>query len=257
MSLTELIAGVESHRKTLTVFNADEGVVDAFRERLGDRNVSVAGATATAGPESYAVLSRGGEFVTAVSVDDVLTEREHRSVGFAESAYKPILDNLDETLFTSFQTDKMVAASREIEDRAWRAGRGELHSGFQYASTFGDQAEVYDRLADRDGLNVHVYVYPDEPPRRDGGYTVHSSESDELRRSWFVVFDGGGLDQNKCGLLAEEREAGSGRFYGFWTYDAGTVDYILEYLRRQYALVDTDGTGSEFDADDFSVPGDV
>ena len=43
MSLTELIAGVEDHEKTLTVFNAGEETIETLREQFHDRNVSVSG----------------------------------------------------------------------------------------------------------------------------------------------------------------------------------------------------------------------
>ena len=72
-------------------------------------------------------------------------------------------------------------------------------------------------------------------PRHDTDLTIHVERSDEIRESWFVVYDGGGVDVNKCALVAEEREPRS--FYGFWTYDPETVDWLLEYLSETYGLV--------------------
>jgi DICT domain-containing protein len=239
MSLTELIAGVEAHRKTLTVFNVDDAVVSTLRDQFADRNVAVRHAETAEGPERYAVLHEGEEFVTAVSVADVLGDGEDRSVGFDDATYRPILDHLDEAMFTSFSVRKMVAASYEIEDRAWRVGTGALHAGFQTVSTFDTRRDVYERLGAREGLSVHAYAYPDTEPAPTDHVTLHAARADELADTWFVVYDGGGVDENKCALLAEER--GERSFYGFWTYDPRTVDYILDHLDRQYARVETDG----------------
>jgi len=254
MSLSELISGVESYEKTLTVFNADEEVVEALRERFADRNLTVTAATTEAGPRQYAVLGLDGEFVTAISVSDALTVGgEEETVGFADAPYQPVVDQLDETMFTSYSVRKMVAASREIEDRAWRVGRGELHAGFQTISTLVSKNGAYGRLGDRDGLDVHVYAYPDEEPPAEPSYTLHTSHSDEIRDSWFVAFDGGGVDESKCALVAEEREPR--QFYGFWTYDADTVDYVLDHLQHTYALNGTDGGPSGSGSD--GTPADV
>jgi len=239
MSLMELIAGVEAHEKTLTVFNADDAVVEALRERFADRNLSVVGATAGDGPRAYAVLSHDDEFVTAVSVADVLVEGAPRSVGFDDATYRPILDSLDETMFTSYDVRQMVSASREIEDRAWRAGRGSLHAGFQTVTTLASQHDAYERLGGRDDLDVHAYAYPDRTPAEGLPFTLHLERTEELERTWFVAYDGGGVDESKCALVAEERDPR--RFYGFWTYDADTVDYVVDHLTRTYALAETDG----------------
>jgi len=63
---------------------------------------------------------------------------------------------------------------------------------------------------------------------------VVSGGGEEIGRFWFQLFDGGGDDQSKCGLLVEERELG--RFYGFWTYEREIVDEIIEYLRATYGV---------------------
>jgi len=238
MSLTELIRGVENHEKTLTVFNSDGDVVETLRAQFGDRNLTVTSETTDQTPASFVVLSRNDEFVTAVSLASVLGEDSTQPATQEPDAetYRPILDHLDETMFTSYDTGQMVAASREIEDRAWRLGKGTLHSGFQKLSILGPKMDVYEQLASKDGLNVHAYATPDaDVPEHDSPLTIHVERADEIRESWFVVYDGAGIDVNKCALLAEEREPRT--FYGFWTYDSETVDWILDYLRRSYGLV--------------------
>ena len=239
MSLTELIAGVEDHEKVLTVFNASDGTVDALRERFHDRNLSVfAEWTPSGKPDAFVVLASDGEFVTAASVADIIGDSRDTKPGFDTQAYRPILDHLDETMFTSYDIGQMVAASREIEDRAWRIGKGELHSGFQQLSILAGQMDLYRRLAERDDLSVHAYAAPDDAvPEHDTDLTIHVERTEEIERSWFVVYDGAGIDVNKCALLAEEREPRA--FYGFWTYDPDTVDWILDHLERTYGLVES------------------
>jgi len=241
VTLSELIAGVESHEKTLTVFNASPDTVETLRRQFADRNVSVvAGETASDTPESFVVLADDGSFVTAAGVSDVVSEEATAGAGGADAGddpYRPILDHLDETMFTSYDTNQMVASSREIEDRAWRLGEGALHAGFQRLSILDDQMDVYTRLASKDGLDVHAYAFPDrEMLDHDTDLTIHLERSEEIERSWFVVYDGGGVDVNKCALLAEERA--DSQFYGFWTYDPDTVDWIVDYLETSYGLVE-------------------
>jgi Sensory domain in DIguanylate Cyclases and Two-component system len=242
MSLTELIAGVEAHETTLTVYNAEEAVTD-LRERFADRNLTVEVGTATGGPDRFAVLSRGGECVSATGIEALLADPDAEQAGFQSDPYRPILDHLDETLFTSYDRGEMLAASREIEDRAWRVGRGELHAGFQRLSTLRPQLETYRALGKHDGLTVHTYGVPDAEIRTRGAFLVHAEESEEIATSWFVAFDGDGLDGNACALLAEERLPGE--FYGFWTYDPDTVRYVIDHLSATYLPTDVGDGNSE------------
>lgn len=238
MSLTELIAGVEAAEKTLVVYNADDAV-EELRERFADRNVTIETDHTAARTERFLVmLSHEGECLTAVGIDELLGEPGVGNPGVESDPYRPILDRLDETTFTSYGRREMLAASREIEDRAWRIGKGELHSGFQRLSVFETQFEVYTRLGERETLTVHAYGTPDTSIPEQNAFIVHPERSEEIERSWFVAYDGAGLDENKCALLAEEREPGS--FYGFWTYDPDTVDYVIDHLSSSYFQPDVE-----------------
>ncbi|KOX96435.1 MULTISPECIES: DICT sensory domain-containing protein [Halorubrum] len=253
MSLIELIAGVEAHEATLTVFNADPAVTDELREHFADRNVRIVDDQTASGPEEFAVLARDGEFVTAVTVDELLSrpdegetagtgveaaESETGSGGSGERGGtgdrvgRPVLDHLDETMFTSYSRDDMVAASREIEDRAWRVGDGELHAGFQTLDVLTGEADTYALLGEKERLDVHAYAADEGEAPDVEHYTVHVGEAAEIRETWFVAYDGGGYDEAKCALLAEERAPGE--FFGFWSYDPETVEYIIDYLTERY-----------------------
>ncbi|EMA62524.1 DICT sensory domain-containing protein [Halorubrum lipolyticum] len=251
MSLIELIAGVEAHEATLTVFNADPAVTDELREYFADRNVRIVDDQTASGPGEFAVLARDGEFVTAVTVDELLPRPggngaggngagesggdggESRAEGSrGRRVGEPVLDHLDETMFTSYSRADMVAASREIEDRAWRVGDGELHAGFQTLDVLTGEADTYDLLGEKERLSVHAYAANEGDAPDVEHYTVHVGETAEIRETWFVAYDGGGYDDAKCALLAEERAPGE--FYGFWSYDPETVDYIIDYLTDRY-----------------------
>ena len=55
----------------------------------------------------------------------------------------------------------------------------------------------------------------------------------------YVVFDDGTTDDattQKCALLAEERQPRE--FYGFWSYDPSTVDYIVDHLETRYGMLE-------------------
>jgi DICT domain-containing protein len=234
MSLRELIAGVEDHEKTLTVFNADPGDVAELREYFADRNVAVQGEETPSGkPGEFVTLSAGGEVLTAAGFADLqrMLDDEPATLGIRERPYQPILDHLDDTMFTSWSVDQMVAASREIEDRAYRVGSGTVHAGFQYLSTLRTELPVYEHLGSTD-VDVHAYAFPDTDPPANDEFTLHVERAGEIERTWFVVFDGGPDPEDRCALLAEERDGRT--FYGFWTYDGDTVDWILDHLESTY-----------------------
>lgn len=240
MSLSELIAGVEAHEQTLTVFNADESVTADLRDRFADRNVRVvAEATESGRPGQFLTLSDADNVYTATDIESFYETLEDRDRRLGDDASRTVLDHLDETLFTSWSIDRMVAASREIEDRAWRVGRGSLYAGFQTVSTLSGERDLYERLGDSD-VDVHAYAVPDIDPPEDSSFQLHLSRNEEIASSWFVVFDDWSRERDvrsqKCALLAEEREPR--QFYGFWTYDAATVEYIVDHLETQYGMLE-------------------
>jgi hypothetical protein len=198
-----VIDGVEGSEKTLTVYDADDALVGELREYFRSQQVVVREGTAVGGPAGFATLSVGDRLLTAIDLDDLSTP-----LGGGRDlnpAFRTLLGHLDGTTFTSYDTGQMVATSREIEDRAWRAGTGQLHAGFQYFTALATQQ------------------------------SVHAESAAEITDTWFVAFDGGDTPSDKCALLAEEREQDA--YYGFWTYDPDIVDDVLSHLTEQYATV--------------------
>ncbi|AUX08152.1 DICT domain protein [Halalkaliarchaeum desulfuricum] len=241
MSLTELIAGVESYEKTLTVINTDGDVVADLRDRFSDRNLEIETATMDGGPESFGVLGQAGTFLTAIDLEELADPGTQRDPEFVAGTYRPILDHLDQTMFTSYSAGEMLAASREIEDRAWRVGAGELHAGFQTLEVFSGELPTYERLAGKQGLSVHAYAVPEGTLPNMKNVTLHVERDSEIRKTWFVAYDGAGVDESKCALLAEERE--DGHYYGFWSYDPSTVDYMIDHLTSTYGFAESDEHG--------------
>jgi DICT domain-containing protein len=226
MSLRRLIDRVRSREKTLTVYAPrNAGVVDAVRDYFASQHVSVEHEPTTdAAP--HAVLSDDGDYLASVGVDALraLAAAEPHAIG-EDAPYRPILEHLDRTTFTSYSREQMTQASREIEDRAWRANGGSLHAGFQRLSNVEAQRDTYETLAASD-VDVHVYGEPDVD-LGDVPFTVHGAHDEEIAATWFVVFDGGGDRHQSSALLAKSEGE---HYYGFWTYDADLVEEALSEL---------------------------
>ncbi|MFC4356678.1 DICT sensory domain-containing protein [Halobium salinum] len=230
MPFTELIADVESRRKKLSVFTHRPEV--DLGEHLGSRHVEVE-FESLPGPEygEFVVVSEDGEYVGSVDLAalDRLVDPEIHDPGsreLVEADFRYLLDILDDTVFSALDRRRLLAASREIEDRALRVGTGTLVAGFQRLSVFESQMEVYLNLASATDLDVHVFGDADWEPPELPGITVHASDDPDVTETWFVAFDGGGDPWYECALVA--REVGDGRYEGFWTYDPSLVDRVFE-----------------------------
>lgn len=238
MSLSARIEYVRDKEKTLVVFNppADSTLVADLGDYFDTQNVVVTGKQTSSGqPENVAVLRRDGDVLASVptaKLEELLAGGGIREsgVGIDDAEYQEVLQHLKETTFTSYSKSQMVTISHEIEDRAMRVNEGQLYTGFQKPWKLNDQADRYERLATT-SLDVHTFTVPGESVEIEG-LTHHTDPTDEIERSWFVVFDGGGDDAYKTGLLATEEAPN--RFYGFWSDDPELVDSIREYLDTAY-----------------------
>ncbi|MFC7078922.1 DICT sensory domain-containing protein [Halorussus caseinilyticus] len=236
MTISSIIADLKGSERTLTVYDpTDETAVSSVERHFEVQNVEVREATAPEGPDDFAVLHDGDEFLAASELAEL-----RRAVSFetglvdatdlAETTTPDVLKHVSDATFTAYGKRRMILASREIEERAWRAGGGELHAGFQFLSLFREQWDLYGRIADR-GVDVHAYGVPDWEPPTPEWLTVHDDDTDEIRDSWFVVLDA--PDDRDCALVAEEREPNE--FSGFWTYDEALVGDVLGHLRSAYS----------------------
>lgn len=243
MNLRETIEYVRATEKELAIINAAAPgeIADELSTFFHTQNVRITTRTTASGsPADLGVLSNEDGVLELCELDRLRDLVNHAgstpsTLGISDSAYADVLKHLKETTFSSYSTADMTAASREIEDRARRTGRGTIHTGFQECSRMLDQRSTYVDLG-RSGVTVFTYGVPDIPPPDFDGVTVQGVEADEIAAHWFVVFDGGGTPTQKSALLAEERTAES--YYGFWTYDPGIVDSLCEYLDEAYRSAD-------------------
>jgi len=239
MSLAAVIEYVKGNEKTLVVFNppADSALVSDLRGYFATQNVVVTSQqTASGSPAGIAVLRLDDEVLASVPVDQLQElvdggALQSDSLGVDDANYHEILGHLKETTFTSYNKRQMVLISHEIEDRAMRVDSGRLLTGFQYNSKLLDQQTLYEQLGTTN-LDIHTFAVPDGNPVDIDGVTHHAEDIDEIRRSWFVVFDGGGENKFKTALLATEQAPN--QFYGFWSDDPGIVDRLDGYLDGAY-----------------------
>jgi DICT domain-containing protein len=242
MSLSDIIDYVKGNEKTLVVFNppAESTLVSDLGDYFATQNVTVASQYTESGePAGIVVLRLADEVLSAVPVEqleELLSGGALRETGLGvdDTDYHEILQHLKETTFTSYDNSQMIAISHEIEDRALRVNSGQLYVGFQYASKLLGQRDRYQRLGTQP-LNIHTFATPEKPPVEIPGVTHHAENSEEIKQSWFVVFDGDGEDRYKTALLATEQSPN--QFYGFWTDDPGIVDTIGTYLDNTYVTI--------------------
>jgi hypothetical protein len=240
-ALSDQLRAVERRRKTLEVYTDTAATVAELAAQFSTRNVEVTQNEypASAGKEFIVIRNREGEAEGAVGVEQFrkLTAPDIHppwELAGTEAKLTELFDFLDTTLFTSFNRRQMLAVSREIEERAWRVDTGLLYVGFQNSAAVDAQAPVYNRFARRRAVRPQLFIEDGTDGRLDEPVRVVSDGGEEIGRFWFLLFDGGGSAASKCGLLAEERDPG--RFYGFWTYEPGTVDEIVAYLRATYGV---------------------
>ncbi|MFC4357124.1 DICT sensory domain-containing protein [Halobium salinum] len=127
----------------------------------------------------------------------------------------------------------MILLSRYVERLAWEGGSGSLRSAFQRLSRIEDERgtrQVYAQLGATD-LDVHVYGVPDcdLPPSVDA--TVHANDSEEYRRSWFVVYVPEEPDCRHAALVATE--LAPNEWHGMWTFDRDRVERVDRYVARR------------------------
>lgn len=236
MTLAEVLAAVERRRRRVVLYGS-ASEADLLNQ-FATRNADVEHRTLPAGgPPGFLVVRDGDGFAGSIGVDELRELLEppiHRpwAPGDVGGGYRAMFEVLDDTVFTSLQRRQLLAAAREIEDRAYRVGRGTLRVGFQSLSALRAQVPVYEQLGGETDLDVHVYGDRDWDPPSIPNVTVHGESGEEVGAFWFMAFDGGDDETNACGLLAEERVPD--RYYGFWTYDLALVGQIADHLVETY-----------------------
>ncbi|WP_435363510.1 DICT sensory domain-containing protein [Haloarchaeobius sp. DYHT-AS-18] len=232
-SLGSIVGETELGSKTLHACNVtNEKALKAVGRFLSKHEVKkVKDKTASGTPRNTLLLESDGRFVAANSLERVARFAAQSGQPSHKTEIPAVIKHLDGTRFRSYDKRRMIMASRIVEFRAWNQREGTLHSGFQQLSKVDLQRNVYHNLSTVD-LDVHVYGEDDWERPADIDVHVHASDAKEIVKHWWVVYDGGGRDDRKASLLAQE--TGDNEFYGFWTYDAGTTDQILDRLSAMH-----------------------
>ena len=234
MSLSELFDRLEHKRRTGTVYASTP---QPDLERRFDLN----GVTVTFCPlpeettQSFLVIRDEDGFVESIDLEAVREFLEPPAYrpwdeAFDDAPYRSVLEALDTTVWRALDRRQLLATAREIEERAWRVGRGTLRVGFQRLSAMEAQLPIYDRLATETALEIHIYGRDDWDQPDIPSVTVHTDSNGEIGRFWILAFDGGPDERQACGLLARERDDGD--FDGFWTYDPSLVEEIDRETRE-------------------------
>lgn len=235
-SLSELISSVEDRHKRVLVYAPEEESGNDVVPGLTARNATVERRSLPDGESNgFVVIRQDGEFRGSVSLSELhsfteLPIRDPWDLESRGSGYRALFELLDDTLFASLERRQLLAASREIEERAWRVGDGELRVGFQNPTAFDAQRTLYERFGLETDVDLHAYVEAVPTDEASLPFPIHTEPSDEVSRFWFLAYDGGSGDRQDCALLAEQRDVES--YYGLWTYDPDLVEDLFSVLRR-------------------------
>lgn len=232
MTLGAVLEAATRRRKTLVYHAPEPGdVADQFEARNVDVEFQPIPAD---GPAPFVTVHEDGAFVAAVALDDLQwflapPRPAARDPGDLSPAYRALYELFDDTVFAALSRRQLLAAAREVEDRAWRTGSGEFHVGFQSVVAFDAQRLVYRQLATETDLDVHVYVAPeaDASDLDDLPLAVHRSPHPDVGRYWFLVYDGDDTDRQSA-LVAEQTD--TDEYDGVWTYDPELVSVAVEAL---------------------------
>lgn len=229
MTLSDCFDRIDRSTRSITVYAPPPRptLVDRLATEVGVGSVEFRTLpNVTAPGDAFLVVRDGDEFVAAVGLEAVREFLEPPIYdpwddAIDETTYRRVVDVFESTVWHALGRRRLLAVSREIENRAWRIGSGTLRVGFQRASALEAMAPVYDRLATESALDVHVYIDDDWNRPPIPGVTIHADSGDEIGSFWFLVFDGDGDELWSSALLAREDEPGE--FDGFWVDDTRLV----------------------------------
>lgn len=234
MSFGAILSEVAEREKRLVVYAPDSSGMD-LSKKLTTRNMTVDHRRVPSiSADAFVVIRDGERFYGAIPLVDLL-EFLAPGPNLLEHDHSYVYDLLDDTVFVSLDRAQLLATSRELEDRAWRTGRGRLHVGFQRVEALRPQVTVYREMATLD-IDIHVYVPGDGTgtgsgtgPRSlfaDTPVAVHTESDCQLQQYWFILFDDGADGSQNCALIAREEAEGSYR--GVWTYDRELVSQAFD-----------------------------
>ncbi|WP_435320521.1 DICT sensory domain-containing protein [Haloarchaeobius sp. TZWSO28] len=202
----------------------DGGQVDGGQAESGDSGFSsldsIGNAVLFVNSDTYISGSRAIDEVETPDALVALADTPFSVVGYPDTRKQKFL---------------LIEMSRYIEARAWRAGAGTVHSGFQKLSRINDERgtrDVYDQLAST-GLDVHIYGIPNWSPAPESSIRAHGTAGDEeLLRSWFVIYEHATDPSENAALVCYE--TGRNEWEGFWTFDSDRVADVSDYVATRF-----------------------
>ena len=229
MSLSAYVDRYTRSNRSIVVYapSPRPAVVDRLEAEIGVEEVEHRTLPdVTAESQAFLVVREGAAFVAAVDLDAIREFLEPPihdpwDERLDDTTYRRVVDIFESMLWHDLDRRRLLAVSREIENRAWRVGSGTLRVGFQRADALEKMVPVYNRLAAESGLEIHVYIDDEWDHPSIPGVTIHADAGDEIGSCWFLVFDGDGDELWNSALLATETDPGA--FDGFWVDDTRRV----------------------------------
>jgi hypothetical protein len=252
MGFAAFVDQFDSREKTVTVLNREavDPIYSLLESKIGTGDVTVQERSTGNGTPVDAVVveDADGDDRLAVATSPLSAVRDSLllvnsdlyvtgTVGLEEIETPDVVAHLDEVTFDVTRRSKflLIHISRHIERLAYDTDGGALHSGFQRLDRIQDERgtlRAYENLA-ASGVDVHAYGIPThDSAALPDSLTLHGYEDGEIPRSWFVVHDGAGDDSRKAALVAVETD--TDEFSGYWTFDPGHVEDVLEYIEDEY-----------------------
>jgi hypothetical protein len=229
--LDSLIAEVQRREQQFTVYRHSEQIdIEAW---LADHGFAVESRSLPAGgPAPFLEIRTDGDVVGVIGVGAVesLLEPPIRRPPDSDEiseGYRALFDVMEKTKISGMTRRELLVVSREIEDRAYRAGTGTLHASFQTLSAFRHQVDAYRRLATETDLDIHVYGRDDWTPPAIPGVSYHTDNGAQFEPYWALAYDGGPTASQACGLVAQEHSDG---YTGLWMDDPALVDEVTSAL---------------------------
>ncbi|WP_436935987.1 hypothetical protein [Halovenus marina] len=233
-----LFDALAAHTCRCLVFNYEGTAerLDAIRSRLAGSGIGVETRESESSPTNVAVFVSGERVIDVIAIDEWWPESLSIEGVLDGRAVNPpeIPDAVAAAVTVLPEASKLrlIAVSREFEQRAMRCGGGRLAVGFQYLSTLANSERtraVYERLAAA-GVDVTVHGVPDASVDSLPVETSHDG-AEQYGQYWFMLYDGDGEPDRKAVLVARDRDDGS--YEGYWSVDPAVTDELIRLAERE------------------------
>jgi hypothetical protein len=242
----------EQQKQLVVVNRTEPDPIQRLFQRAFGTQITVSEAYLEDAADNTVLLLDGEDVVATSSLESVMksfllinSDMYKTSLkGIDEYRLPTVLSKMDEEVLTlrgypATNKEKLllIAVSRYIEASALHADNGRLDAAFQRLSRLDDEfgtRQVYQRLSES-GVSVHTYgASGKEWVRREGlQLSIHTRNTPEYRKSWFVVYtpEEGGVGEPGA-LLAWEVEPNQWR--STWTFDPDWVHRIQQYIVENF-----------------------